>query len=101
MSKNTNDVLLKNLAAVEKQKLVQRYLQSPFSLAWSKLATLLKVSLTPSPPDAVKNVAVQLRQTTAAAQFEQSELTPTQEQNLYLSFTDRVDPSLYYTIWHR
>lgn len=102
MSKNPNDWLLEDLGAVEKQALIQRYLQSPFSLAWSKLA-VLKVSLAPSPPEVIENVAsaaVQRRQTTAAYQSEQCESTPTQEQDLYLSFTDRVDPSLYYTVWH-
>jgi hypothetical protein len=44
MSKNTNDLLIEDLEVVEKQKLIQRYLQNPFSLTWSKLAALLKVS---------------------------------------------------------
>ncbi len=102
MSKNLNDGLLEDLEAVEKQALVQKYLQSPFSLAWSKLA-MLKVSLASSPPEVIENAAnatVQRRQTTAACQSEQYESAPTQEQDLYLSFTDRVDPSLHYTIWH-
>lgn len=103
MSKNPNEWFLEDLEVVEKQALIQRYLQSPFSLAWSKLAALLKVSLAPSPPEVIENAAnatVQRRQTTATYQSEQYESAPTQEQNLYLSFTDRVDPSLYYTVWH-
>jgi len=55
MSKNTNDLLIEDLEVVEKQKLIQRYLQNPFSLTWSKLAVLLKVSLTPSPPETLEN----------------------------------------------
>lgn len=72
MSKNPNDWLLEDVEAVEKQALIQRYLQSPFSLAWSKLA-VLKVSLAPSPPEVIEdaaNATVQ-RQTTAAYQSEQ------------------------------
>lgn len=41
MSKNPHDWLLEDLEVVEKQALVQRYLQSPFSLTWSHLAALL------------------------------------------------------------
>lgn len=40
MSKNLNDRLLEDLEAIEKQALLQRYLQSPFSLTWSNLAVL-------------------------------------------------------------
>jgi len=74
MSKDTKDLLLEDLQVVEKQKLIQRYLQNPFSLTWSKLAALLKVSLAPSPPETLENTtnaSVQPWQTTAAYQSEQ------------------------------
>lgn len=92
MSKNPNDWLLEDLsvstqAPVTERSLVQRYLQNPFSLLWSKLAAWFQSTQAPSQSEALENY-----------QSEQYEPGP-QERDLYPRFTDRVDPSLYYTIF--
>ncbi len=63
-------------------------LQNPVSLGWSKLATLFQAAQTPSQPEALAN-----------NQSDQFESTLIREQDLYPRFTDRVDPSLHYTIF--
>ncbi|MEI2580214.1 hypothetical protein [Scytonema sp. PRP1] len=90
MSKNMNDWLNKNLEEVElpcneKKSLIQRYLQNPFSIVWSKLTALIKATQAPSQPEALEN-----------NQFEEHELKSIREHYLYTHFTDRVEPSLYY-----
>lgn len=100
MSKNTNDWILKDLESVEKRRrvaepvrqtlLVQKYLQSPFSLTWSKLAALFQSAQVPNnQPEALKE--------------DQSEPI-TSEEKFYLYFSGSVNPanpSLYYTILRR
>lgn len=102
MSKHTNDWLPENtlasaeVPAIEKRSrsgssgalLVQRYLQNPFSLPWSKLTALLEAAQALSQP-----------QVPADYQSEQRKPDSLQEPDLYPHFTDRVDPSLYYTIF--
>jgi hypothetical protein len=86
MSKNMEDVFV-DVVENKPKSVVQKYLQNPFSIAWSKLATLTQP----------------VRSRTAEAQEdEQSEqYRPdfTQDQSLYRPFTDRIDPSLYYAIF--
>ena len=60
MSENTNDRLLEDLEEVrldcnDKRPLVQRYLQNPFSLKWTKLAALIQATLDPSQAEAPEN----------------------------------------------
>ena len=62
-------------------------LQNPVSRGWSKLTTVFQAARTPSQFEALEN-----------HQSDQSETTPTR-QDLYPRFTDRVDPSLHYTIF--
>lgn len=93
MLKNTNDRLLEDLEEVrsccnERKSLVQRYLQNPFSLKWTKLAALVQAALEPSQPEPLENY-----------QYEQHKPDRIQEQYSYPCFTDRVDPSLYYSIF--
>lgn len=59
---------------------IKRYLQNPFSIAWSKLATLI---------------------TTAPAQnqVESHKVNFAQQQDYSSRFSDRVDPSVYYSIF--
>ena len=94
MLNHTGDRHLENLSIsnqvsfAQKQLLVQRYLQSPFSIAWSKLVTLFQAEQALSQPEVVE-----------INQSEQYEPDSIQEQDLCPHFTDRVDPSLYYSIF--
>lgn len=90
MSKNTNDWLSNEeaeLSGSEKKSLLQKYLQNPLSIAWSKLASVVKT-------------------TPAFHKVEPPEESPLtykteniHERYLYTRFTDRVDPSIYYSIF--
>jgi len=92
MSKNTNDLLVNDLdkaglSSNEKKSLLQSYLQNPFSVAWSKLANLIEATLANKP------------ETSENTQPEQHEPNSIRMHQFYSRFTDRVDPSLYYTIF--
>ncbi len=92
MSKNTDDRPLDNLEEVElpskeKKSPILRYLQNPFSVTWSKLAALITDTQLLSQPEVLQN-----------NQSEHNNPDSTQEYYFYSRFTDRVDPSLYYTI---
>ncbi|OKH21991.1 hypothetical protein NIES593_13715 [Hydrococcus rivularis NIES-593] len=67
---------------------IQRYLQNPFSIAWSKLAELFQTTQTLSQPEDLDN-----------SPCDRNETESIRERYLYTCFTDRVDPSLYYTIF--
>lgn len=93
MSQNIDDRLVKELKEVqldryENRALPQSYLQNFFAAAWSKLAALL-----PSPS------AVSQPEARAKYQCKRYEPDVYREHDLYSHFTDRVDPSLYYTIF--
>ncbi|KOP25671.1 hypothetical protein AMR41_15335 [Hapalosiphon sp. MRB220] len=86
MSNNMEDVFV-DVVENKPKSVVQKYLQNPFSIAWSKLATLTQPVH---------------RRTTETQEDEQSEedrpdFTP--DRGLYRPFTDRIDPSLYYAIF--
>ena len=87
MSNNTNDLLLEDAKKVQKRSPIQRYLQNPLSFALSKLSTLFQTAQTSRQPQAIEN-----------DRSEQDELYHLSEQHFYTRFTDRVDPSLYFTI---
>jgi hypothetical protein len=90
MSNNTNDraVEVRSAQHFQTKSPIQRYLQSPFSIAWSKLANLFQATQTPSKPEDLEN-----------SPSEQDESESIRERYLHTCFTDRVDPSLYYTIF--
>jgi hypothetical protein len=67
---------------------IQRYLQNPFSIAWSKLTELSQTTELPSQPEKLDN-----------SPCDRNETESVRERYLYTCFTDRVDPSLYYTIF--
>jgi hypothetical protein len=95
MFKNINDQLQQDLEKVEfschqQKPLVQRYLQNPFSVIWSKIAPLIQATLAPSPAETLENNP-----------SEHYEADSTQEQYFYTRFTDRVDPSVYYIVFFR
>ncbi|BAZ65706.1 MAG: hypothetical protein KME28_10775 [Pelatocladus maniniholoensis HA4357-MV3] len=86
MSKNTEDVFVDVLENKPKS-VVEKYLQNPFSIAWSKLATLTQ-------PVRSRTAEVQEDE-----QSEEDRLDFIQDRCLYRPFTDRIDPSLYYAIF--
>ncbi|MGL4623006.1 hypothetical protein [Chroococcidiopsis sp.] len=90
MSEYTNDGLSGNLNEKDKRSLVQKYLQNPFSVAWSKLADLLypEISLGESAEEVQPDTSYQPQESNSIC-----------DRNLYPRFTDRVDPSLYYTVF--
>ncbi|NEU73841.1 hypothetical protein PI95_015055 [Hassallia byssoidea VB512170] len=92
MSKNTNDLLVHDLEKArlsgnEKKSLPPNSFQNPFSVAWSKLVDLIDAALASKP------------ETSENSQQEQYEPDPIRMHQFYSRFTDRVDPSLYYTIF--
>lgn len=96
MSQHRDDWLSEDLTQVEEQKckaiyhktlLVQKYLQNPFSIAWAKMAALLE-AVQPSQQAEVDD----------EKHFEESAPVTTEYEDLYPSFIERVDPSLYYII---
>jgi hypothetical protein len=92
MSKNTNDWLADDskkvgLSSNQKKSLLPSYLQNPFSSAWSKFTNLIDATLASKP------------ETSENSQQEQHETDPIRMHQFYSRFTDRVDPSLYYTIF--
>ena len=88
MSKNTNECLLDDFEVIEKRSLIQRYLQNPFSITWSKLTNLL-------PGKRVYNQS----KSHEICQSEYLKQDSIQPQYFYLRFTDRIDPSVYYCIF--
>lgn len=91
MSKNTNDYPINDLdkaglSSNEKKSLLASF-QNPFSVAWSKLVDLIDAALASKP------------ETSDNSQQEQYEPDPLRMHQFYSRFTDRVDPSLYYTIF--
>ncbi|HAA29357.1 MAG TPA: hypothetical protein DCE56_18705 [Cyanobacteria bacterium UBA8553] len=88
MSKNTNNWLLDNLDEIEKRSLIQRYLQNPFSITWSKLTNWVQ-------GERLSNQS----EVTEVCQSEPSDIDFIQQQDLYPHVTDRVDPSLYYSLF--
>ncbi|GAX42993.1 hypothetical protein NIES4075_40010 [Tolypothrix sp. NIES-4075] len=91
MSKNTNDLPINDLdkaglSSNEKKSLPPSF-QNPFSVAWSKLVDLIDATLASKP------------ETSENSQQEQHEPDPIRMHQFYSRFTDRVDPSLYYTIF--
>ncbi|MDM9380218.1 hypothetical protein QUB80_05820 [Chlorogloeopsis sp. ULAP01] len=83
MLRNTDELLV-DMSEYENKSLVKKYLQNPFSIAWSKLADLIKPAPTVPPED------------NASEEYRTDNI---REQYLYRPFTDRIDPSLYYTIF--
>ncbi|MBF2009043.1 MAG: hypothetical protein IGS49_27245 [Chlorogloeopsis fritschii C42_A2020_084] len=83
MLRNTNELLVDN-SEHKNKSLVQKYLQNPFSIAWSRLAALIKPAPSMQPED------------DPAEEYRADYI---REQYLYRPFTDRIDPSLYYTIF--
>lgn len=88
MSNNTNDLLLEDVKKVEKRSPIQRYLEYPLSFALSKLTTLFQTAQTSRQLQVIEN-----------DRSEQDKLFHLSEQHFYTRFTDRVDPSLYYTVF--
>ncbi|OWY66161.1 hypothetical protein B7486_38190 [cyanobacterium TDX16] len=90
MSEYTNDGQSGNLNEKDKRSLVQKYLQNPFSVAWSKLADLVypEISLGESAEEIQPDNSYQPQESNSIC-----------DRNLYPRFTDRVDPSLYYTVF--
>lgn len=88
MSKNTNGWLPDEAEEIEKRSLVQKYLRNPFSITWSKLTTLVQTQRVSNRSEVPE-----------ICQSERSALDSTQQQDLYLRFTDRVDPSIYYSLF--
>jgi hypothetical protein len=84
MSGITNDVLIEDSQKLAKRSLLQRYLKNPFSWACSKLANLFQ----PTQYEVLEN-----------ERYEQYQTDIDREKHFYLRFTDRVDPSLYYSIF--
>lgn len=76
------------VSKTQRQLLIQKYLQRPFSVSWSKLVSLFQTNQVLSQPEVIET-----------NQSEQCEPDLIREQDLYPHFTDRVDPSLYYTIF--
>jgi len=93
MTEHTNDWQPDNLKRKDKRSPVQKSLQNPFSATWSKLVDLFY----PVYPEVSSGES--------AEEIEPSDLSQMQEpnsigdRNLYPRFTDRVDPSLYYTVF--
>lgn len=92
MTEHINDRQPDNLKAQDKRSLVQKYLQNPFSVTRSKLAALFSTEVLSNEPN--ENIEVE-----DFSRSHESSSTGDREQNLYPRFTDRVDPSLYYTIF--
>jgi hypothetical protein len=88
MSKNTNDWLLDDLEEIEKRSLIQRYLQNPFSITWSKLTNWVQAKR-------ISNESA----ISEGCQSDYSNQDSIQPQDLYPRFTDRIDPSVYYCIF--
>lgn len=94
MLNNTGNQDLENLSIStqvsgnQKQLLVQKYLQRPFSIFLSKLAFLFRANQALSQPEVIET-----------NQPQQCKPNSINEQDLYPYFLDRVDPSLYYTIF--
>ncbi|MBE9014902.1 hypothetical protein C7Y66_05265 [Chroococcidiopsis sp. CCALA 051] len=90
MREHTNDWQLDNSKETGKRSLVQKYLQNPFSVTWSKLADLLypEISLGESAEEVQPDNSSQSQESNSIC-----------DRNLYPRFTDRVDPSLYYTVF--
>jgi hypothetical protein len=89
MSDRTNNLQTDNLT-VNKRSLAQNYLQNPFSITWSKLATLF------SPEVSTKETTEEILPDDS---FKPQESNSIGDRDLYPRFTDRVDPSLYYTVF--
>ncbi|MDV2997310.1 MAG: hypothetical protein N4J56_007015 [Chroococcidiopsis sp. SAG 2025] len=102
MSKNTGKRHLKNLplsaqhSVNQNHILIQKYLQNPFSISWSKLVALFKGAQTLNCSEAIE--------TDRSQQFEpdsqQHKTSSIRQQDLYPHFADRIDPSLYYSIFY-
>ncbi|MBD2304703.1 hypothetical protein H6G17_04120 [Chroococcidiopsis sp. FACHB-1243] len=90
MREHTNDGRSGNLNEKDKRSLVQKYLQNPFSVTWSKLADLLY-------PEILLGESAEEVQPNNSSQSQESNSIC--DRNLYPRFTDRVDPSLYYTVF--
>ncbi|PMB01591.1 hypothetical protein CEN45_22260 [Fischerella thermalis CCMEE 5198] len=86
MSKNAEHVFV-DVVETNHKSVVQRYLQNPFSIAWSKLSALTQ---------SARSRTAEVQQDN---QSEEDKLDSTQERYLYRPFTDRIDPSLYYAIF--
>lgn len=92
MSNSVNDSHFDRIDRVsshgrEKKSLIQRYLQNPLSIIWSKLAAI------------VETAQVKSEELQPENQTEPYKLDSAGEQYFYSRFTDRVDPSIYYTIF--
>ncbi len=76
MSKDTDTYFLEDSEGlVEKKSLIQRYLQNPFSLPWSKLADVFQTAPATGRSEVAENT-----------QSVQSELNPSQERDLSSPF---------------
>lgn len=90
MSESTNDGRSGNLNEKDKRSLVQKYLQNPFSVTWSKLTALFSTETLSS--ESAEEIE-------PSDSFQPQEPNSICDRNLYPRFTDRVDPSLYYTVF--
>ncbi|MGB3650688.1 MAG: hypothetical protein WBA41_05690 [Rivularia sp. (in: cyanobacteria)] len=63
-----------------------KYLQNPFSIAWSKLTTLIKL-------------IYQVEELEQDIQSTESETDTYLDENQYIHLTDWVEPSIYFTIF--
>lgn len=90
MAEYTNDWRSDNLKEKDKRSLVQKYLQNPFSVTWSTLAALFSTETLPS--ESAEEIE-------SSDSFQPQESNSICDRNFYPRFTDRVDPSLYYTVF--
>ena len=90
MFEHINDRHPEDLKAKDKQALLQKYLQNPFSVTWSKLAILFSTETPAS--ESVEEIF-------PGNSYQPQESNSPCDRNLYPRFTDRIDPSLYYREW--
>jgi hypothetical protein len=90
MSEHINNWHPEDSKTKNQRSLVHKYLQSSFSVTWSKLAALFSTE-TPS-SESVEEISLD-------NSYQPQEPNSPCDRNLYPRFTDRVDPSLYYTVF--
>ncbi|WP_238361153.1 hypothetical protein [Iningainema tapete] len=93
MSNSVHDSHVAHIARIssdarKKKSLMQRYRQNPLSMIWSKLAAVFAPTQVTSEEGQLEN------------QTQSYKLDSTDEHYYYSRFTDRVDPSIYHTIFH-
>jgi hypothetical protein len=90
MSEQTNDWQQADLKAKNEQAIGQKYLQNPLSVTWSKLVALFSST-------ALESESSEAELLDHLSRSPQSNSIC--KQDLYPRFTDRIDPSLYYTVF--